>query len=287
MKRIALAGLSLVLAAGAAHGQTLYTVTANENFLRTVDPNTAETLSDIELTVAGDTVTGGNGLATHPFTNQLYGAVKLDSAPAAERFLVTINPGTGQATVIGNTGIPIAGMAFDCRGRLYAVSGDGGDQPETLYRIDTQNGTPTMLSELGNGDDGEALGFSPATPGLLYHASGHSGDWDPNSGDGVVFESVAIGTWSVTDIPIAGTDLVEEEAQALTWWQEENVFLWKQDHGAGPLYRVSLAGVPTLVGEQDLDHQAKGLAFVPTHSCLPFVDGFESGNTSEWSGIQL
>ena len=63
--------------------------------------------------------------------------------------------------------------------------------------------------------------------------------------------------YTITNIPISATVLSDEEAQALVYWQ--GGFLWKQDHGTGPLYWVTTDGMPTFVG--DMDHQAKGLAF--------------------------
>src|SRR5262247_3267895 len=54
---------------------------------------------------------------------------------------------------------------------LYGVTGDGATTPETLYRIDKTNGAMTFVLALGNGANGEAIGFRPQD-GYLYHASG-------------------------------------------------------------------------------------------------------------------
>ena len=47
--------------------------------------------------------------------------------------------------------------------------------------------------------------------------------------------------------------------QALTYWDAEGVFLWKQTKGSGPLFEVTAGGVPGLIGT--VDHQSRGLAF--------------------------
>jgi hypothetical protein len=118
--------------------------------------------------------------------------------------------------------------------------------------INKTNASTTLFLALGNGTDGEAIAFNPVD-GMMYHASGHVGDFD------VIFEKINLTTLAITDIPINGTALTDEEAQALAYRPSEGVFYWKQDHGLGPLFRVTPGGVPTLIG--DLDHQSKGLAF--------------------------
>ncbi len=234
----------------------LYSVDQGNPNLYTVDPFTAATLTTIGITTGVGTVTGSTGLAADPNTGTLYALLKLQGQSG--RSLATINPLTGVATVIGDTGDNFAGLAFDAAGTLYGVTGDGATTPETLFTINTATGAATLFLALGAGDDGEAIAFNPVD-GLLYHASGHTGDCDRLNDDGVCFETVNLGTLAITDIDITGSALTGEETQALTWWANQGVFLWKQNHGSGPLFSVTPAGVPTLIGQ--LDHQSKGLAF--------------------------
>jgi hypothetical protein len=241
-------------------GLHLYTVSGggNDDLLREIDPLTGATIGNIQLTHAGGmTINRGVGLATHPQTGVLYGILRLEGQTGRE--LVTIDPTTGIATSIGNTQDAFAAIVFDDTGVLYGVTGDGATISETLFTLDTTTAISTMVTPLGNGDDGEALGFNP-DDGLLYHASGHTGDCPPGDlGSCVVFETIdRTAPYTITDIPISGTVLTDEEAQALVYWQ--GGFLWKQNHGTGPLYWVTTDGTPTLVG--DVDHQAKGMAFV-------------------------
>ena len=257
----------VAFAAASAGAQTLYSVTSRDDQLRVVDPSTAATVSAVTITVAGDAVTGATGLATDPSTQTLYVLLKLGgggSQPQAgsSRALATVNPATGVATVIGDTGLALAGIVFDDAGRLWAVSGDGATPPETLFTLNPATAAATQMLALGRGNDGETIGFNPRD-GLLYHASGHYGDYDPSEDSGVIFESIDPDTLAINDIPIAGTALTDEEAQAIVWWDSQGLFLWKQDHDYdAPLFRVTTAGAPTLI--DNLDHQAKGLAFVPT-----------------------
>ena len=134
---------------------------------------------------------------------------------------------------------------------LYAVTGDGGSPSESLFTLDQINAAENFVLSLGNGTDGETIGYNP-TDGLIYHASGHTGS-------DVIFESINSTFTGTTDIPIDAS-LQDEEAQALTWDSSRGEFLWKQNHGTGPLYSVTTGGAATLIG--DMDHQAKGLGFV-------------------------
>ena len=150
----------------------------------------------------------------------------------------------------------VAALSFvpsvaDAAAILYGVTGDGAATPESLFTLSTSDASSTFVMALGRGTDGEAIGFNP-TDGLLYHASGHFGA-------GVIFESILSDFSGTVDIPI-GAPLDDEEAQALTWDSSRGEFLWKQHHLPGPLFSVATDGTETFIG--DMDHQAKGLAFV-------------------------
>ncbi|MCA9291816.1 MAG: hypothetical protein KDA25_11860, partial [Phycisphaerales bacterium] len=200
-------------------------------------------------------VGGGTGLAARPSSGVLYVVLKLTGVPGGSgpRWLATVDPLTGNATMIGNLGDSFAGIAFTCDDTLYGVTGDGAAEPETLYEINPATAETTLVMALGAGTDGEMIGYDPVN-NVLWHGSGHSGD------DDVVLEHIDVCAGTVTPVDIAGTDLTIEETQAITWWPEANVFLWKQDHGTGPLYSVTHDLTITYIG--DTDHQAKGLAFV-------------------------
>ena len=238
------------IAASSAMAQVLYSVTSGDDLLRQINPADASTVSSVTITLAGETIEGATGAATHPATSQLWVLLKIEST--SDRMLATVDVGTGVATAVGSTGEKFAGISFNGDGSiLYGVTGDGGSTPETLFEINQATGASTLLTALGNGDDGEAIAVYPPD-GLIYHASGHTGS-------DVIFETVDPNGFAITNIPLNGNLLEDEEAQALV--PIAGGFLWKQDHGEGPLYSVTTAGVPTLIG--DMDHQAKGLAYVP------------------------
>jgi len=258
---------ALLLVAAPAWGQTLYSVAQDDAQLRTMDTSTAQTLSSVTMTLAGQTILGATGLAAHPATGQLFVILRLQGV--AGRVLGTVNPTTGVVTQIGNMGDAFAGLAFSCAGVLYGVTGDGANVPESFFSVNQATGATTLIGAFGMGDDGETIGFNPVD-NQMYHASGHDGVCtDPDNG--VCFErfNPTVAPLALTNIDISTTMLIDEEAQALTFETSTGMFLWKQGHFPGPMFRVNPStGAATRIGALDTDHQTKGLAYVPS-SCGP------------------
>jgi len=253
-----------------AHAQSiLYSVSRDDDLLRVINPSTGSTISSVAITLTGRGVSFANGLATNPLTGELFALLKLDGQTG--RQLVKINPFTGVATSIGDTGDQFAGLAFNSSGTLFAVIGDkkntagGGLPPETLFILNTVNAAPTQVLVLGRGNDGEAIGFNP-NDGLLYHASGND-----TGGDGCspfdpstcveIFESINPNTLAApTNIPLLGAYVpasdTYSEVAALTHLSGNTLLLTDIDQN---LYQITTGGVLTVVGA--MDHVAKGLAF--------------------------
>src|SRR5262245_54817666 len=104
---VAIAFVLLLAGPGGANSvatEIVYTISPDDNLLRTISPTTGATLSTIAITLAGTTVMGGNGLALHPTTGLLWALLRTNLTPMNTRDLVTIVPATGVATLIGNTG---------------------------------------------------------------------------------------------------------------------------------------------------------------------------------------
>jgi hypothetical protein len=253
-----------------AHAQNLlYSVSRDDDLLRVIDPSTGSTMSSVAITLAGKGVDFTNGLAAHPVTGELFALLKLSGQSG--RQLVKLDPATGVATSIGDTGDQFAGLAFNSSGTLYGVIGDKknmsgrGLSPETLFTLNTSNAAPTQVLVLGNGNDGEAIGFNP-NDGLLYHASGNDTGGDGCPSDPMlcmeVFESINPNTLAApTNIPLSGayvpgTDIYSE-VTALTHLSGNTLLLADID---SKLYQITASGVLTLVGA--MDHVSKGLAFV-------------------------
>ncbi len=225
--------LSVAPASASAEPQ-LYAINNFGPFLNTVDPLTGAALTSVVINIPGETVNSSNGLAVNPQTNEMYAAVKLMSQGGPGRNLIRINPLTGDAVNIGNMGEPVASLAFTDTGVLYAVTGDcagggcgGAATPETLFTVNTANASLTLVLPLGNGNDGEAIAFNP-DDGFMYHMSGQ--------GAGFIFEKIHLGSGTVTNIPLSGDLIDNEEAIGFTYDPAQGLFVgglidWEIEEG--------------------------------------------------------
>ena len=259
-----------------SNAQTLYSCPPpydHNPILYTINPSTGATLTSKEIILPGETVNGCNGMAKDPTTGVCRMILNITVPETTDpRVLVTIDPVTGIATLIGNTGDAFAAIAFDNSGTLYGVTGDGASVPETLYTLSKINGSATFVQTLGNGEDGEGLGFNPNN-GLLYHTSGIASPPDPSN----VFESINPNSGIVTNIPIIGNtdDYTEQLAMV---YSSGNTFLLA-NRNPFFLHSITTSGVVSDIGP--MDHRAKGLAF----DCGFISKGAEVPTMSEWGLI--
>jgi len=271
-----LASISFSLTSNA---QTLYSCASPDGgsnpIFNIINPNNGATLSTTEITLPGETVRGCNGMAKHPETGVCYMMVNITpkgEGPVVSRVLAVIDPETGVARAIGDAQETFATLAFTSDGTLYGVTGDGGPTPETLFTINILNGIPTFVQTLGNGNDGEAIGFNPLD-GLLYHASGNG-----TANVQEIFESINPNTNMVTPIPYSGdTDAITEIASLVK--HSGNVFLAGDNF---KLLSISTDGVVAFIG--DMDHKSKGLAF---DCVVPPIPPSTVPTISEWGLIAM
>jgi hypothetical protein len=158
------------------------------NLIYQIDPANGNVSNAVQVRLLGFTVFNSQSLVARPSDGVLFAVVQTGMGPTTRR-LVTVDQFTGVASDIGPLTQAIACLAFRSNGTLYAVSGEQGPNPETLFTVDTFNAALTLVCALGNGADGETIAFHPN--GLLYHSSGN---------DTAIFESVDVDTCTVTPI---------------------------------------------------------------------------------------
>ncbi len=135
---------------------------------------------------------------------------------------------------------------------LVGVTGDGAATPESLFLLNQSNASATFIMSLGNGNDGETIGYNPFD-GLLYHASGIS------SGNRY-WESIdVLNTTIVSSGPLTGPD-VTDETFSITYHSATASFL-VADRLNG-FFDVTLDGTATKLGTSSGAGGLKGLAFV-------------------------
>ena len=205
---ILVALLGLLLSWPATAGDSILTVSPGldggpprpaDPLLRTVDLADGSTLGSVAITLAGEDVNGGKGLARHPQTGVLYALLRIQGKRRPD--LVTLDEQTGVAVLIGNTTEKFAAIAFTSDGTLYGVTGFDSSMPfvpGALYWIDVATAASMFEAQLTVAE-GQALAFSP-DDGLLYHAYGIG---VRNQIGGEQFETIDTDTLVTTLVPLS------------------------------------------------------------------------------------
>jgi len=157
----------------------LYGATGGAGSLYTIDPTTGiATLVHAFVGASNASLTYGvNGLAFQPGTGILYGTTSPDS-PSSGDSLVTINPATGQVTVIGpsGTGFPYTNIAFAPNGTLYGWLVASGAANASLATINLTTGAGTSVGSPQPNVIIPYIGLAISHDGTIYvAANGHSG----------------------------------------------------------------------------------------------------------------
>ncbi|MCM2374216.1 SdrD B-like domain-containing protein [Aporhodopirellula aestuarii] len=115
---------------------------------------------------------------TSDSTGHVFGVTASLNGPTESAKLVAIDPVTGEATLIGDTGlVGQVSIAMHPDGTLYATSQDGGFSPLTLHRIDVTDASVidshSIIDETPYGFT-TGLAVNPES-GLLYGSESHLG----------------------------------------------------------------------------------------------------------------
>lgn len=115
---------------------------------------------------------GITGLADHPQTGVLFG-ITSEASPNHARVLVTVDPTTGEARVIGELGAAGSDIAFDARGRLFVWLRES----SRLGTIDLETGRATPIGPAR--EAGPTGGLAIDAAGRVYvAATGAAGTLD-------------------------------------------------------------------------------------------------------------
>jgi hypothetical protein len=150
--RLALAASALLTSS--AWAETLYVATLRDysnkdtsglgGALYSVDSNTGKSTLMAPLKVGGAIPIGITGLAIHPKTGVFYGITAGLSAQIP-RSLVTIDPQTGNTTLVGSLNHEGSDIRFDTKGTLYVWLND----PPGIGTIDVGTGAATPIGTSG------------------------------------------------------------------------------------------------------------------------------------------
>jgi hypothetical protein len=245
--------------------------------LRMLNVHSMRTLYSVEPQLAGSVIVGGRGLAIHPTTGALYALLALGGQGGHQ--LVTVDPVTGSASSIGDTGDLFVALSFDGAGTLYGVTSEStvGLLPTSLYTLDVLTAAPTFVMSLASGGPGEGIAFRPAD-GRLYHLSGFGS---------AAFESVDTTAMSTSPIALSGDVPLLWISSVMAYWPDQDAFLASM---GSQLLRVSASGFVSKVGGV-IDHLAGSAAFTtgsspPLCTSTPLM-GCRLGTLPRKSKLQL
>ncbi len=218
-------------------GKNVLSIEAKDNFVHKINPNTGATISSVEISLAGEDVTGGTGIAHNPADGKIYALLKVEED---ERRLVTIDPQTGVATLVGDTNTKVASLTFN-PGTLYSINRD--NFPNTLSTISTVDGSVTDLCDLED-DDGTGLAFNP-NDGLLYYTT---------SGEFQRIDDFNVDPCDVTDIAISD---LPSNPSALVFFNSFLIVDFQDE-----LSSIANNGDVTLI-TNNMDDDSRGLTVIP------------------------
>lgn len=250
-----------------AQGDLLYTVNVADGNLRVYDLMAGSTTQSMPIMNGAIPAIMCSGMARNSLTGVTYALV--DFGPG--RSLCTLDLSTGAATVIGLPGDYFSGLACRFDGVLHAVTGDGGNTPETLYTIDTNTAVATFVATLGSGGYGETIGFADPSVGAsglaLYHVSGSGA---PNVQE--VFERIdTLGGNTITNVPLSGFDF--DEFLSLTSYTGDSLIGCDLNDD---ILIITTSGHVSRFGT--LDHSyVRGLVFEPSPNSQPFFRQYGTG----------
>lgn len=153
--------------AGSYQCRSMYAPSPFQNRVYRIDPVTYQVLATLEPTMEGEAPSGCVGFAEDPTDHAIYAVLKL----TAGRVLARFDAVAATYTLVAPLDDRYASITFDSTGQLYGIVGNGGTNPETLYRLDKATGTSTLVRALGAGADGEVIAYNP-DDGKIYHWSG-------------------------------------------------------------------------------------------------------------------
>lgn len=145
------------------------------NLIR-INPKTGAEISDVGTIHLGS----GAGisvadLATQPGTDRIFGVRSPNDGGNGQGNVYTIDPATGLATLVGNSGFFFGSLAFAPDGTLFMTGADFANGPVNPVLVTLDPATAASLSSVATADFLEALAVRPSD-GVLFGGTGDEGN---------------------------------------------------------------------------------------------------------------
>ncbi len=137
-------------------------------------------LADVgRITATGQTIAWVTGITMDNPTETLYASVRVATDPPSPNqphYLATVDRTSGSAALVGELTQPIADIAVDPSGNLYAISGTELGTGGQIYTVNTNTAelTETVIPPFSN-EFGHTIAFD--SDGSLYHHGFSPGDY--------------------------------------------------------------------------------------------------------------
>lgn len=245
------------------------TVSESDDVLRTVEASSMTVENSVPLSLPGtfdlDSVVG---LAIDPVTGLYYmlGIGTLPpNPPSAVPYLFFYDPVGLFSSPVGSTLLDFNDLAFLPNGEIRAITNLLSTGQVNFCDLNLLTGGPTDLCQYDNGDCGESIALDGN--GNLFRANGGCSfdsriqEQDPNGAVDCDLQTM------VNLDPI----LIGEPVRTVTWWEEEQGFVWVMGDIDRSIFFVDLAGTATLLG--NADHDINGLAIITLQGPCPPTGG--------------
>lgn len=190
---------------------SLWTISEVPFYLHKTAHLTGDSISTIELSIPGETITQLDGVAVDPTTGILYVSGASDADPT-HSFLGTVDKETGIVSKIGvSPNHMYNDISFSAAGQLYGVTWRTSPSHSNYAgTIDKGTGAMTPVIAVGGSTLQRSCCFNDSD-GLLYHVHGDT-----------LMEKINMGVPSLVNIPTSG-DVPTVGAQALGLIRDENL----------------------------------------------------------------
>lgn len=259
------------------------TVSESDDLLRTVDASSMTVEESISMSIPGSfDLDSLRGLAIDPVSGWYYmlGIGTLPpNPPSSVPYLLYYDPVGLFSAPVGSTLLDFNDLAFLPSGEIRAITNVLANNEVNFCDLNLLTGGPTDLCQFPQGDCGESIAIDEA--GQLFRASG-----------GCAFGSrlqIPDPTGSVVcDLDTTNIDpvLIDQPVRTVTWWEQEQGFVWVMGDIDRSIYFVDLAGNATLLG--NADHDINGLAIITINGpCPPVGDLFIRGDCNLDLGVNV
>ncbi len=259
------------------------TVSESDDLLRTVAASSMTVEETVSLSIPGafelDEV---RGLAIDPVSGLYYmlGIGTLPpNPPATVPILFYYDPVGLFTNPVGSTLLDFNDIAFLPSGEIRAITNVLSNSEVNYCDLNLLTGGPTDLCQFPNGDCGESIAISGA--GQLFRGTG-----------GCAFGArlqIPDPTGAVAcDLDTTNIDqvLIDEPVRTITWWEQEQGFVWVMGDANNSIYFLELDGTATLLGTAD--HSINGLAIITIQGpCPPADDIFIRGDCNLDLGVNV